>query len=92
MKKRESSYTVGRNVNWCRYYGKDYGGSLKSKKQKVYKLATSVMAVEKEPPFKKKVFINYKGIHIYGCDFREIKGEMAKEENLNFLRQNGGDI
>ena len=26
--KREPSYTVGRNVNWCSYYGKQYGGSL----------------------------------------------------------------
>ena len=26
MDKRESSYTVGRNVNWCSYCGKQYGG------------------------------------------------------------------
>ena len=25
MEKREPSYTVGENVNWCSYYGKQYG-------------------------------------------------------------------
>ena len=30
VKNRESSYTVGENVNWCHQYGKRYGGSLKS--------------------------------------------------------------
>ena len=29
MEKRESSYTIGGNVNWCTHYGKQYGGSLK---------------------------------------------------------------
>ena len=33
MEKREPSYTVGGNVNWCSHYGKQYGGS--SKKLKV---------------------------------------------------------
>ena len=30
MEKRESSYTVGGNVNWCSHYGKQYGGSSKN--------------------------------------------------------------
>ena len=29
MEKREHSYTVGRNVNWYRHYGRRYGDSLK---------------------------------------------------------------
>ena len=29
VEKREPSYTVDRNVNWCRLYGKQYGGSSK---------------------------------------------------------------
>ena len=29
--KRESSYTVGGNVNWYSHYGEQYGGSLKTK-------------------------------------------------------------
>ena len=28
--KREPSYTVGRNVNWYKHYGKQYRGSLKN--------------------------------------------------------------
>ena len=32
VEKREPSYTVSGNVNWCSHYGKQYGGSLKNKK------------------------------------------------------------
>ena len=33
MKKRETSYTVGGNVNWwCSHYEEQYGGSLKKLK------------------------------------------------------------
>ena len=33
MEKKEPSYTVGGNVNWCRHYGEQrYGGSLKKLK------------------------------------------------------------
>ena len=28
--RRQPSYTVGGNVNWCRYCGKQYGGSSKT--------------------------------------------------------------
>ena len=31
MEKREPFYTVGRNVHWCSHYGKQYGGSSKTK-------------------------------------------------------------
>ena len=31
VKKRETSYTAAGNVNWCRHYEKQYGGSLKTK-------------------------------------------------------------
>ena len=30
VEKREPSYTTGGNVNWCSYYKKQYGGSLKN--------------------------------------------------------------
>ena len=29
MEKGETSYTVGRNINWCSHYREQYGGSLK---------------------------------------------------------------
>ena len=32
MEKRECSYTVGRNVNWCTHCGKKYGAPLKKLK------------------------------------------------------------
>ena len=30
MKKRETPYSVGENLNWYNYYGEQYGGSLKT--------------------------------------------------------------
>ena len=30
VEKKEPSYTVGRNVNWCSHYGESYGVSLKN--------------------------------------------------------------
>ena len=32
VEKREPSNVVGRNVNWCSHYGKQYAGSLKKLK------------------------------------------------------------
>jgi len=30
VEKREPSYTVGENVNWCSHYGEHHGSSLKN--------------------------------------------------------------
>ena len=30
VENKESSYTVGRNVNWCSHYGEQYEGSFKN--------------------------------------------------------------
>ena len=30
VEKREPSYAVGENVNWCNHYGKQYGDSSKN--------------------------------------------------------------
>ena len=30
VEKKEPSYTVGENVNWCSHYGKQYGESSKN--------------------------------------------------------------
>ena len=31
VEKKEHSYTVGVNVNWCSYYGEQYDDSIKTK-------------------------------------------------------------
>ena len=33
VEEKEPSYTIGGNVNWCRHYGKQYGGSSKKLKR-----------------------------------------------------------
>ena len=39
VEKRESSCTIGENVNWCSHYGKQYGGPTKLKIGLSYNLA-----------------------------------------------------
>ena len=49
MEKREPSYTVGGNVNWCSHYGKQYGVSLKKLKLELpYDLAISLLGIDPE--------------------------------------------
>ena len=60
--------------------------------KKLHKLETSVLAVDKKPPYRKTVFVNYRGVWIFGCSFKGIQGSMAEEKNLYFLKQNGGHV
>ena len=45
MDKRESSYTVGGNVNWCSYCGKQYGGFKKKKIELPYDQAVPFLGI-----------------------------------------------
>ena len=45
MEKRETSYTVGGNVNWCSHYGKQYGGSSKNKIELLYDPAIPLLGI-----------------------------------------------
>lgn len=60
--------------------------------QRFYKLDSSLMVVERIPPYKKIIFPNYTGIWIFGCSFQKIQGDMAEEQNKKFLIQNGGIV
>ena len=35
-RKREPPYTIGRNINWCGHYEKQYGVSFRNKKYNCY--------------------------------------------------------
>ena len=41
MEKRESSYTVGGNVNWYNHYREQYGGTLKKLKTEYHMILQS---------------------------------------------------
>ena len=45
MKKREPSYAVGENVNWCSHYEEQYGGFSKNKIELPYDLATPLLGI-----------------------------------------------
>ena len=41
VEKKELSYTLGGNVNWCSYYGEQHGGSLKNLKESYHMIQQS---------------------------------------------------
>lgn len=60
--------------------------------QRWYIMGSQIMMFESEPPYNKRFFNNYAGFFIYGCSFRNIKGDLEKEYNIQLLQQNGGII
>jgi len=78
-------------LGW-RYEVLDQSEFLDDYDQKVYKLSTSVMTVDKNPPYKKTVFVNYTGICIFACSFHGIRGGMSKPDYLQILKKNGGMV
>ena len=45
VKKGESSYTVGGNVNWCSHFGKQCGDSSKNNNRATYNPAISLLGI-----------------------------------------------
>ena len=43
LEKRESSYTVGGNINWCSHYGQQYGDSLRKTTNRAFILSSNPM-------------------------------------------------
>ncbi len=58
--------------------------------QQFYNMHASIMLFERTPPYRKIEFTNYTGIWIFGCSFKNIRGDMKTQQNINFLVQNGG--
>lgn len=67
-------------------------GFSEEDKQQFYNMHSSIMVIEKIPPYRKIEYTNYAGICIFGCSFGDIRGDMTKRGNMNFLIQNGGII
>ena len=42
---KETSYTVGRNVNWYSHYGKQYGSSIKKKIELPYNTTVPLLGI-----------------------------------------------
>ena len=49
MEKRDASYTVGGNANWCRYYGKQYRGTSENKTNKTLPYNSAILLLGIEP-------------------------------------------
>lgn len=60
--------------------------------QRFYKMDSSLLVIERFPPYRKITYTNYTGIWIFGCSFDNIHGDMANRRNINFLLQNGGIV
>ncbi len=57
-----------------------------------YNIDNQFMAYKRTQPFEKICFKNYNGVNIYGCSFLNIKGDIAEQDGINFIYQNGGII
>lgn len=60
--------------------------------QRFYKMDSSLLVIERLPPYRKITYTNYTGIWIFGCSFDNIHGDMASRRNISFLIQNGGIV
>lgn len=60
--------------------------------QRFYKMDSSLLVIERLPPYRKIKYTNYTGIWIFGCSFDNIHGDMANRRNIRFLIQNGGIV
>ena len=60
--------------------------------QRFYKMDSSLLVIERFPPYRKIKYTNYTGIWIFGCSFNDIHGDMANRRNISFLIQNGGIV
>lgn len=56
-----------------------------------HKLANKIIAINKKTG-ERILFVNYKGITIYGCNFKNILGSITKTEGVRLLTQNGGTV
>ena len=54
MEKRESSCTVGGNVNWYSHYGKQYGGALENHIELLYDPAIPLLGIYLDKTFLEK--------------------------------------
>ena len=58
---KKPSYAVSGNVNWCSYYGKQYGGSLKTKNR------VTIWSDNSTPGHRSWKNSNLKKIHALQC-------------------------
>ena len=63
--KKEPSYTVGRNVNWCSHYGEQYRGSLKTK-NRVITMRACVLALQSCLTLCNSLDCSPPGCHVHG--------------------------
>lgn len=60
--------------------------------QRFYKMESTLLVIERFPPYRKIIYSNYTGIWIFGCSFNGIRGDMSNRRNISFLIQNGGIV
>jgi len=66
VERKEPSYAVGGNVNWCNHFGKQYGGSKKAKNRAAYDLAILLLGIYPNKTTKlhfKKIYVHSSTIY-----------------------------
>ncbi len=57
----------------------------------IHILANKIVAINKKTS-ERVLFVNYKGITIHGCNFKNILGSITEDEGIHLLVQNGGIV
>src|SRR5699024_9973556 len=57
-----------------------------------YTMDSSLLLIERFPPYRMIIYTNYTGIWIFGCSFNGIRGDIGNRRNIGFLIQNGGIV
>lgn len=78
-------------LGW-RYEFVDIPVNSDTDEQRIYKMDSSLLVIERFPPYRKIIYTNYIGIWIFGCSFNDIHGDMGNRRNISFLIQNGGIV
>lgn len=84
------SFETGRSVpaGWC-YEMKTTHRNM-YRREYVMNAGSNVVVYDIRDKSSLHEYKNYSGIWIFGCSFKNIRGQMANQENLKFLKQNGG--
>ena len=69
----------------------DYSRNSENMKYEYYKLSNRIVAINKNNS-ETISYVNYKGITVYGCSFKNVQGTISEPEGKRILFQNGGLI
>ena len=73
-------------VGWC------FEMKVASKDRQIYSIGQTVVAYDECKNTPAYEYVNYSGIWIFDCSFKDIKGELSEADGQLILKKNGGIV